>query len=127
MACAKYGCLKCKYEEVKRGNREEYVEVLVCPKCHGALVDQYRTAKYIGGIDYVAGKNINALLIIELDNETAVPKVFYKGEQVKHLRDVDFEWNTETDVVMGKLNIDIENVDTSGDKPVIKRTGVSKC
>lgn len=68
----------------------------------------------------------NPLLVIELQDEMSVPKVFYKGERIEKLHDVDFEWETETDVTMGRMDLDIEHIDTTDDKPIIRRTGISK-
>lgn len=38
-----------------------------------------------------------ALLAIELQDETSVPRVFYKGEEVTHKIHVSFDWDTDTD------------------------------
>ncbi|GIP63353.1 hypothetical protein J32TS6_19080 [Virgibacillus pantothenticus] len=36
------------------------------------------------------------LLVIELENETAVPKVIYKGKEIRLKRHIYFDWTTRT-------------------------------
>lgn len=67
------------------------------------------------------------LLVIELENETAVPKVIYKGEEITKKVSVAFDWETETDVTKGSMNLDIEYYEPRKDgPPLVKRTGISK-
>jgi Zn-finger nucleic acid-binding protein len=44
---AVYRCLCCDHEERIRGNKDEYSELKVCPKCNGAFVDIWMIGKYI--------------------------------------------------------------------------------
>lgn len=49
------------------------------------------------------------LLTIELDYIGSVPKVFYKGEEIKSKVRVAFEWETDSEVMeLGSPYIDIE-------------------
>lgn len=41
------------------------------------------------------------LLVIELENESAVPKVFYKGEEINLKCSVLFDWETDTSIPGG--------------------------
>ena len=49
------------------------------------------------------------LLLIELENESSLPKVFYKGEEINRLVHVGIDWDTETNAVMGGLTYTIEH------------------
>lgn len=42
----RYICLSCSNEETIRCSKEDYKEVHVCSKCHGALVDIWLSGKY---------------------------------------------------------------------------------
>src|SRR5690625_5712392 len=44
------------------------------------------------------------LLSIELQDESSVPKVIYKGEEVKYKRNVFLDWDTDTDRKSTRLN-----------------------
>ena len=52
------------------------------------------------------------LLQIELQDETSVPKVYYKGEEVTKLIYVSMAWDTATDIP-GGMSYTIECGDTS--------------
>lgn len=41
------------------------------------------------------------LLVIELQDESSVPKVIYKGEEIKHKQNVFFDWDTGNSVTGG--------------------------
>ncbi|WP_054859127.1 hypothetical protein [Gracilibacillus sp. JCM 18860] len=60
------------------------------------------------------------LLTIELQDETSVPKVFYKGKEVTHKQNVFLEWNTDTEI-MGGLTYSIEHADLDKGYPVTNR------
>jgi hypothetical protein len=60
----------------------------------------------------------NKLLVIELENEDAVPKVFYKGEEITDKVHVGFDWSTQTDKPHdGGLTYSIKHVDRNGSYP----------
>lgn len=42
----RYKCLCCDHDDLVQVTKEEYQEVLVCPKCNGAFVDVWKIAKY---------------------------------------------------------------------------------
>jgi len=50
-------------------------------------------------------------LSIELDEENGVPKVFYKGEEIKLKREISFHWESTTDYNVGGLTYVIENTE----------------
>lgn len=60
------------------------------------------------------------LLVIKLDDETAVPKVFYNGKQINHLVHVGIDWDTDTEL-LGGLTYAIEHVVTDEGYPVTNR------
>lgn len=60
------------------------------------------------------------LLVIELQDESSVPKVFYKGEEVKYKRNIYFDWNTDTDID-GGLTYAIEHVEIGNAQPTVNR------
>lgn len=72
------------------------------------------------GIDYSTGKDVSSLLVINLQDETSVPKVFYKGEEITNKVNVFFDWDTDTDVY-GGLSYAIEHLETGGKYPVNNR------
>ncbi|MED3650619.1 hypothetical protein [Heyndrickxia sporothermodurans] len=111
---ATYKCLCCGFKDKVTGENEDYSEVKVCPKCNGAFVDIWKLEKYLNS------NQSNSLLTIELESETAVPKVFYKGEEVKGKRNIFFDWDTDTDS-FGGLTYAIEYVDSQAVKPGITR------
>ncbi|MDA2567544.1 hypothetical protein PDQ34_26935 [Bacillus cereus] len=45
--CAQYNCLCCGYSHKIDVSKEDYSEIIVCPKCNGAAVDTFRITKYI--------------------------------------------------------------------------------
>lgn len=61
-----------------------------------------------------------SLLVIKLENETAVPKVFYKDEVIELKQSVFFDWDTDTDV-MGGLSYAIEHVVIGKGYPITNR------
>jgi len=70
-----FQCLRCEHTEKVSGNREDYSEVTVCPKCNGAIVDRWNIAKYklkhIDDVDWSSGKDHasrNAIVNIDCSN-----------------------------------------------------------
>ncbi|MCC2250507.1 hypothetical protein JUJ52_11095 [Virgibacillus sp. AGTR] len=108
-------CLACEHvQKTFNDKNEEYQKVTVCPKCNGAFVDRYRYELY------AKKDKPNSLLTIELEDETSVPKVFYKGEEIKHKCNVFLDWDTDTDT-FGGLTYSIEHIDTGKGYPAINR------
>lgn len=52
-------------------------------------------------------KDAQSLLVIQLDKFGDVPKVFYKGEELKGKVSISFDWETKTDKEPGKTNIEL--------------------
>jgi len=69
------------------------------------------------GLEHKISKD--KLLVIELDNESSVPKVFYKGEEINEKMHISFEWDTDTEYY-GGLSYTIEHYE-KGSYPVINR------
>ena len=60
------------------------------------------------------------LLVIELENETTAPKVFYNGEEITHLVHVGIDWDTAT-AYSGGLTYAIEHAVIGEGYPVSNR------
>lgn len=106
-----YRCLKCGNEETLLGM--DHNEISVCRKCNGASLDKCSVGKYIKA-------DHKPLLTIELESETAVPKVFYKGEEITGKRHVFFDWETDT-TIPGGLTYAIEHIDAKQVRPGITK------
>ncbi len=72
------------------------------------------------GVDYSTGKDRTSLLVIELQDESSAPKVFYKGEEIKLKANVFFDWETDTDV-WGGLTYAIEHYEHGAVPPALNR------
>lgn len=99
----------------------------VCYSCNGPLVQVDNKSKVKGitvDLDIDTSKvveKINGfksalsqvpLFQIELEDETSVPKVFYKGEEIKYKKIVNFDWETQKEHSgTGGLNLNIEHYD----------------
>ncbi|MEK4148929.1 hypothetical protein NST02_17860 [Robertmurraya sp. FSL W8-0741] len=69
----------------------------------------YQTAKELA--DEVEGKeNKHPLLVIELENESSVPKIIFKGKEVEEKREILFHWETDTSIP-GGLTYAIEHAE----------------
>ncbi|WP_117161333.1 hypothetical protein [Paraliobacillus sp. X-1268] len=62
----------------------------------------------------------NNLLVVVLEEENSVPKVFYKGKEIKHKLSVLLDWETDTDTY-GGLSYSIEHADLSKGYSVTNR------
>ncbi|SET85890.1 hypothetical protein SAMN05216389_1445 [Oceanobacillus limi] len=84
---------------------------------------------------YVDGEPIKEppLLTIELENESSVPKVFYKGEEIKWKDEIRFRWSTKRELplsggvdyliqhfVKGNQNIQLNKIGLSTGKYMSK-------
>lgn len=95
-------CLVCDHVGTTYETKKEHKDIIPCPKCKGSFVDVWEKEKYASDIKEIEGITINIdarkanppLLTIELENESSVPKVFYKGEEVKHKANILFDWDT---------------------------------
>ena len=73
--------------------------------------DVYEQMKRGGRASNTATK---PLLTIELQNEASVPKVFYKGEEVKFKKGISFDWDTSDAYSPGGLSYAIEHYEQGG-------------
>lgn len=62
----------------------------------------------------------NPLLSIELKDESSVPVVRYKGEEIKHLKELSMDWETDKDEY-GGLTYAIEHQETGNKQPTTNR------
>lgn len=154
MASVPRNCLVCDYNSSTTEGKENYQQVSVCPKCNGAFVDLYHIHKYMKkgwrpnkevqkqiddkgvqdaikglsiGLDLATSKDMTSLLVIELQDESSVPKVLYKGKEIKLKAHVLFEWDTSDERSPGGLTYAIEHYE-EGSNPVTcnrieRRTG----
>lgn len=67
------------------------------------------------------------LLTIELQDETAVPKVFYEGEEITNKMRISFDWLTRGDLSnSGGTKFNIEHFDTDDKEAILKGVGLSR-
>lgn len=59
-------------------------------------------------------KTNEPFFVIKLQDESSIPKVFYKGKEVIYKRNVYFNWDTKTDVSEGGLTYGIEHREEEG-------------
>lgn len=59
------------------------------------------------------------LLVIELEEETSIPRVIYKGEEITRRIKVSFAWETRTDEY-GGMKYHLEFADKSVEDPNVK-------
>jgi len=110
-----HSCMRCQARFTL--DEQNCVDGMNCPICGGPIrITGFETETLI-----VDGEPIKepALLTIELESETSVPKVFYKGEEITDKVSVSFDWETDTDV-MGGLSYAIEHRE-KGSYPVSNR------
>ena len=103
------------------------------------LLDYLKELREVNGSGYRANKEIaeavrevrellgfsveikkTPLLIIELDTLEGVPKVIYKGEEIKAKASVEFGWKTRTDSFNGTCELSVYHYGTSSQPLVIK-------
>lgn len=103
-------------------------DVFRCPSCNQAFLKntKYNNSGLVCAACKCSVKKTNdkteqaPLLTIELQDESSVPKVFYKGEEVKLKQHVFFDWDTDTDVY-GGLSYALEHIVTGEKYPVTNR------
>lgn len=61
------------------------------------------------------------LLIIALDNESSVPSVFYKGEELTGKSNVRFDWDTSDTCSPGGLTYRFEYAKEDGSVEILER------
>lgn len=72
-------------------------------------------------------KSNNKLLVIELDSETSVPKVFYEGKEIAGKIRIHFNWETKTDEDPGCLNFNVDYYEKdSNDHSIQKGIGLNR-
>lgn len=130
MSRVKRECLRCGFfADVLVSEMDMGREVIDCPKCKGAFVDVWRINRYLNNDNKKSRGSLrvkeiekiiertklslikNSTLLISLEKEDSVPKVFYKGEEVLLMKNVSFDWETDTDE-MGGLTYAIEHHET---------------
>lgn len=56
----------------------------------------------------------STLFTIELETETSIPKVFYKGEEITGRIQINFDWITKGSRDLGGMKFNIEHADEKG-------------
>lgn len=65
--------------------------------------------------------NKDKFLVIELEEETSVPRVFYKGEEIKNKQKINFNWITgDQNGEIFPANFLVQYVETKKDGAVVK-------
>ncbi|MCK0471405.1 hypothetical protein [Halalkalibacter sp. APA_J-10(15)] len=93
-----------------------------CPACNGHFVftGKVETISFHGDGERLGHQT--PLLVIELENETAVPKVIYKGKEITKKANLFFDWETKTgDHSDGGLTYAIEYLEDDKEYPVVNR------
>jgi len=90
-----YQCLRCGNSEHKFHSKVEYSEVIVCPSCHGAAVDQCKFGKYLKQND--DKKRLRSILNNVVIRETELRRenkvIATKREYI--LSEDDYDWLIE--------------------------------
>jgi|SRR5699024_2206311 len=73
-----------------------------------------------GELELIGLGNEQPYLQITLDELDSVPKVIYKGEEIKLKQEVIFHWETDTSIP-GGITIEIEHAEASNKHPKSKR------
>lgn len=68
----------------------------------------------------LSGKDKQPLLTLELQDESSVPTVHYKGERIQHARNITLDWDTDKDVP-GGMSYSIEHIEKGNRQPTINR------
>ena len=66
-------------------------------------------------------KDKKPLLTIELQDETSVPKVFYKGEEITNKVNVSFDWDTSDARNPHGLTYAIEHIEIDNGQATVNR------
>lgn len=117
------------------------LSIASCPKCKskGLYIDEceMKSDRYcydaIDSLKYAMPDWIpphvekeKTLLVIELENESSVPKVFYEGEEITGKVKVQFDWKTrECNLNSGGTKFNIDYFETGHKEPV--RKGIGLC
>ncbi|WP_429701279.1 hypothetical protein [Bacillus paramycoides] len=59
-----YKCLRCVHQQKLEVKKEDYSEVIVCPKCNGAFVDVFKINKYKGQVEVLEPNRLEKAMII---------------------------------------------------------------
>lgn len=110
-----YRCNKCNVEFViDESNCKDGME---CPRCGGPVVwEGFGTVGAYTGDEPAQ----QPLLTIELETETSVPKVFYKGKEITNKVNVYLDWDRDTDT-FGGLTYAIEHYEKGNGYPTLNR------
>lgn len=98
-----------------------------CPRCEGPVnvrpFEQQKKNDEVLGIAKAAKSALinNTLLLIALESEVSVPKVFYKGEEINLKKEILFHWESKDDYGQGGLTYIIENALRGQGVPTVNR------
>lgn len=105
-----YKCFGC-------GNIKQSIssnERIICNDCGYEAVD-------VNKIEEIRKRNSPPLLTIELQDESSVPKVIYKGREIKWKQNVFFDWDTSDERSPGGLSYAIEHQETGNGQVTCNR------
>ncbi|GGN59393.1 hypothetical protein [Oceanobacillus indicireducens] len=88
-------------------------------KCFSVGCNNVATTEYCPDCLAVGGFTPK-LLVIELQDETSVPKVFYKGKEIEYKKNVFFDWDTDTSIP-GGLTYAIEHIELGDKYPTVNK------
>ncbi len=93
----------------------------ITPKQMETILSLNNEYGYNSGIDFATGKDMTSLLTIELQDESSVPKVIYKGKEIKNRVNVSFDWDTADAHGPGGLSYAIEHMETGNGQVTTNR------
>jgi hypothetical protein len=88
-----------------------------CDTAEGTRTAQPGNTSRIGEIK----TTISKFLVIELDSDTSVPRVFYEGQEIQRKININFNWETKKGNNQGYLNFTADYYEKdSNDYPIQK-------
>lgn len=109
-------CLTCGHREMIFHSKENYQEVRVCPKCKGALVDDWHKHKYLN--------DTNSQIEITMTNPNEPPKIKLNGKDIEGIISLDYKYETLDGNSQGQHNFTVKYCDK--DDMTIRTISVSK-
>lgn len=97
-------CLVCSHTDmVFHDSKDDYQEVLVCPKCNGAYVDVWKKHKYLN--------DTNNQIEITMTNPNEPPKIKLNGKDIDAIIDLQYNYETKDCKSSGQHNFTVKYFD----------------
>lgn len=109
-------CLSCGHGETIFHTKKEYMEVRVCPKCKGAMVDVWHKNKYL--------KDTNNQIEITMTNPNKPPIIKLNGQAIDGIISLDYKYETKEEATHGQHNFTVKYHDKESD--VIRTVSANK-